>query len=200
MGGVNLVEESQRILATNSDLVGTQIRSCKDESHFLSSALHRRLLSIGKLRLYNSKAPKKQLLKQVFSPLLFITQFFFSKNLWSLVFSFCFQIKFLKSCFLFSAESILCLTILLKQLWCTAAKKRKKNNLPSRFGNIITFLSPIALILAAVGSWTPPLEFLKIHLVVEPVCNMKMSMRKCTLCSFASSILLFPPPLCNLLN
>lgn len=48
MGGVNLVEESQRILATNSELVGTQIRSCKDENHFLSSALHRKLLSIGK--------------------------------------------------------------------------------------------------------------------------------------------------------
>ncbi|KFM82650.1 Transcription initiation factor TFIID subunit 4, partial [Stegodyphus mimosarum] len=41
MGGVNLVEESQRILATNSELIGTQIRSCKDENHFLSTALHR---------------------------------------------------------------------------------------------------------------------------------------------------------------
>nr|XP_042902171.1 transcription initiation factor TFIID subunit 4B [Parasteatoda tepidariorum] len=48
MGGVNLVEESQRILATNSELVGTQIRSCKDENHFLSSALHRRVLTIAK--------------------------------------------------------------------------------------------------------------------------------------------------------
>ncbi|GIY29590.1 transcription initiation factor TFIID subunit 4 [Caerostris darwini] len=48
MGGVNLVEESQRILATNSELIGSQIRSCKDENHFLSSALHRKILQIAK--------------------------------------------------------------------------------------------------------------------------------------------------------
>ncbi|GBM47305.1 Transcription initiation factor TFIID subunit 4, partial [Araneus ventricosus] len=46
MGGVNLVEESQRILATNSELIGSQIRSCKDDNHFLSSALHRKVLQI----------------------------------------------------------------------------------------------------------------------------------------------------------
>ncbi|KAG8176557.1 hypothetical protein JTE90_010769 [Oedothorax gibbosus] len=48
MGGVNLVEESQRILATNSELIGSQIRSCKDDNHFLSSALHRKILQIAK--------------------------------------------------------------------------------------------------------------------------------------------------------
>ncbi|GFY41607.1 transcription initiation factor TFIID subunit 4 [Trichonephila inaurata madagascariensis] len=48
MGGVNLVEESQRILATNSELIGSQIRSCKDDNHFLSSALHRKVLQIAK--------------------------------------------------------------------------------------------------------------------------------------------------------
>ncbi|KAF8788148.1 transcription initiation factor TFIID subunit 4-like [Argiope bruennichi] len=48
MGGVNLVEESQRILATNSELIGSQIRSCKDDNHFLSSSLHRKVLQIAK--------------------------------------------------------------------------------------------------------------------------------------------------------
>ncbi|GBM02969.1 Transcription initiation factor TFIID subunit 4 [Araneus ventricosus] len=47
MGGVNLVEESQKILASNSEIVGTQIRSCKDESFLFSSALQRRIHEIG---------------------------------------------------------------------------------------------------------------------------------------------------------
>ncbi|XP_054710998.1 transcription initiation factor TFIID subunit 4-like [Uloborus diversus] len=50
MGGVNLLEESQRILATNSELIGSQIRSCKDESHLAYSALHRRILAFAKKR------------------------------------------------------------------------------------------------------------------------------------------------------
>lgn len=47
MAGVNLNEESARILATNSDLVGTQIRSCKDEAFLPTGLLHRRILETG---------------------------------------------------------------------------------------------------------------------------------------------------------
>uniref|UniRef100_A0A8C1I7T7 TAFH domain-containing protein n=1 Tax=Cyprinus carpio TaxID=7962 RepID=A0A8C1I7T7_CYPCA len=48
MAGVNLTEESARILATNSDLVGTQIRSCKDEAFLSTGLLHRRILETAK--------------------------------------------------------------------------------------------------------------------------------------------------------
>ncbi|KAF7693389.1 transcription initiation factor TFIID subunit 4 [Silurus meridionalis] len=48
MAGVNLSEESARILATNSDLVGAVTRSCKDEAFLFSVALQRRMLDIGK--------------------------------------------------------------------------------------------------------------------------------------------------------
>ncbi|XP_036386981.1 transcription initiation factor TFIID subunit 4 [Megalops cyprinoides] len=48
MAGVNLSEESARILATNSELVGTVTRSCKDEAFLYTSTLHRRVLDIGK--------------------------------------------------------------------------------------------------------------------------------------------------------
>ncbi|XP_028297567.1 transcription initiation factor TFIID subunit 4 isoform X3 [Gouania willdenowi] len=48
MAGVNLNEESARILATNSDLVGTQIRSCKDEAFLHPGLLHRRILETAK--------------------------------------------------------------------------------------------------------------------------------------------------------
>ncbi|TSY83938.1 Transcription initiation factor TFIID subunit 4 [Bagarius yarrelli] len=48
MAGVNLSEESARILATNSELVGAVTRSCKDEAFLLSAALQRRMLDIGK--------------------------------------------------------------------------------------------------------------------------------------------------------
>lgn len=48
MAGVNLNEESARILATNSELVGTQIRSCKDEAFLHPGLLHRRILETGK--------------------------------------------------------------------------------------------------------------------------------------------------------
>lgn len=47
MAGVNLNEESARILATNSDLVGTQIRSCKDEAFLHPGLLHRRIQETG---------------------------------------------------------------------------------------------------------------------------------------------------------
>ncbi|XP_064420616.1 transcription initiation factor TFIID subunit 4 isoform X2 [Latimeria chalumnae] len=48
MAGVNLSEESARILATNSELVGTLTRSCKDEAFLFSAPLNRRILEIGK--------------------------------------------------------------------------------------------------------------------------------------------------------
>lgn len=47
MAGVNLNEENARILATGSELVGTQIRSCKDEAFLPASLLHKRLLETG---------------------------------------------------------------------------------------------------------------------------------------------------------
>uniref|UniRef100_A0AAQ6IRD6 TAFH domain-containing protein n=1 Tax=Anabas testudineus TaxID=64144 RepID=A0AAQ6IRD6_ANATE len=48
MAGVNLSEESARILATSSELVGTVTRSCKDETFLSTSLLTRRALEIGK--------------------------------------------------------------------------------------------------------------------------------------------------------
>ncbi|XP_072267394.1 transcription initiation factor TFIID subunit 4B isoform X2 [Pyxicephalus adspersus] len=48
MAGVNLNEENACILATNSELVGTVIRSCKDEPFLFTSALQTRILDIGK--------------------------------------------------------------------------------------------------------------------------------------------------------
>ena len=47
MAGVNLNEENARILATSSELVGTKIRSCKDESFLPTDLLHRRMLDTG---------------------------------------------------------------------------------------------------------------------------------------------------------
>lgn len=47
MGGVNLSEESKNILATNSELIGSQIRSCKDEAFLPHSALMSRITAIG---------------------------------------------------------------------------------------------------------------------------------------------------------
>lgn len=48
MAGVNLSEESARILATNSELVGTVMRSCKDEAFLHTATLTRRIMEIGK--------------------------------------------------------------------------------------------------------------------------------------------------------
>ncbi|XP_023602807.1 transcription initiation factor TFIID subunit 4B-like [Myotis lucifugus] len=48
MAGVNLNEESARILATNSELVGTLIQSCEDEPFLFIGALQRRILDIGR--------------------------------------------------------------------------------------------------------------------------------------------------------
>lgn len=47
MAGVNLSEESARILATNSELVGTVMRSCKDEAFLHTVMLTRRMMEIG---------------------------------------------------------------------------------------------------------------------------------------------------------
>ncbi|KAI5105404.1 transcription initiation factor TFIID subunit 4 [Silurus meridionalis] len=48
MAGVNLNEENARILATGSELVGTQIRSCKDETFLPANLLHKRILEIAR--------------------------------------------------------------------------------------------------------------------------------------------------------
>ncbi|KAK2842864.1 hypothetical protein Q5P01_013064 [Channa striata] len=48
MAGVNLNEENARILATSSELVGTKIHSCKDESFLPTGLLHRRILDTAK--------------------------------------------------------------------------------------------------------------------------------------------------------
>ena len=47
MGGVNLAEESQRILGS-TEMIGTQIRSCKDENFLFTGPLTRRVQEIGK--------------------------------------------------------------------------------------------------------------------------------------------------------
>uniref|UniRef100_A0A8C8S0U6 TATA-box binding protein associated factor 4b n=1 Tax=Pelusios castaneus TaxID=367368 RepID=A0A8C8S0U6_9SAUR len=48
MAGVSLSEESACILATNSEVVGTLIRSCADEPFLSSEALQKKILDIGK--------------------------------------------------------------------------------------------------------------------------------------------------------
>ncbi|XP_048219477.1 transcription initiation factor TFIID subunit 4B [Perognathus longimembris pacificus] len=48
MAGVNLSEENACILATNSEVVGTLIHSCKDEPFLFIGALQKKILDIGK--------------------------------------------------------------------------------------------------------------------------------------------------------
>ncbi|XP_062276428.1 transcription initiation factor TFIID subunit 4-like [Scomber scombrus] len=48
MAGVNLNEENARILATSSELVGTKIRSCKDEAFLPPGLLQRRIMDTAK--------------------------------------------------------------------------------------------------------------------------------------------------------
>ena len=48
MGGVNLTEESKNILATNSELLAGQLRSCKDENFLYTAPLVKRVNAIGK--------------------------------------------------------------------------------------------------------------------------------------------------------
>lgn len=47
MAGVNVNEETARILASSSELVGTVVRSCKDEPFLQTTALQKRVLQIG---------------------------------------------------------------------------------------------------------------------------------------------------------
>ena len=47
MGGVNLSEESRNILATNSELMSAQMRSCKDEYFLNVGPLLKRINAIG---------------------------------------------------------------------------------------------------------------------------------------------------------
>lgn len=47
MAGVNLNEENARILASGSEMVGTVVRSCRDEPFLQSAALQQRVLHIG---------------------------------------------------------------------------------------------------------------------------------------------------------
>lgn len=54
MGGVNLIEESQRILAANAEIVGTQIRSCKDENFFPTSPLQQRINSLSEFNTFST--------------------------------------------------------------------------------------------------------------------------------------------------
>uniref|UniRef100_A0A8C8B7M4 TATA-box binding protein associated factor 4b n=1 Tax=Otus sunia TaxID=257818 RepID=A0A8C8B7M4_9STRI len=48
MAGVNLNEETACVLATNSELIGTVIRSCADEPFLSSEVLRKKILNIGK--------------------------------------------------------------------------------------------------------------------------------------------------------
>ncbi|XP_036374131.1 transcription initiation factor TFIID subunit 4 [Megalops cyprinoides] len=50
MAGVNLSEESARILATGSELVGSVVRSCRDDPFIPVAVLQKRLMEIGRRR------------------------------------------------------------------------------------------------------------------------------------------------------
>ena len=52
MAGVNLNEENACILATNSELIGTVIRSCADEPFLSSEVLQKKILNIGENKAY----------------------------------------------------------------------------------------------------------------------------------------------------
>ena len=47
MGGVNLSEESRNILSASSELIGAQVRSCRDEPFLDNSVLNARIQRIG---------------------------------------------------------------------------------------------------------------------------------------------------------
>lgn len=51
MGGVNIVEETQRILGS-TDFVGTQIRSCKDDIFLQASTLQHKIRNLGEFVSY----------------------------------------------------------------------------------------------------------------------------------------------------
>jgi len=48
MGGVNLSEESRNILSSSTELIGAQLRSCRDEPFLDMSILNERIQRIGK--------------------------------------------------------------------------------------------------------------------------------------------------------
>ncbi|XP_029464221.1 transcription initiation factor TFIID subunit 4-like isoform X2 [Rhinatrema bivittatum] len=48
MAGIDLNEESARIMATSSDLVGTQTQSCRDEPFLAAVPLHKRIIEIAR--------------------------------------------------------------------------------------------------------------------------------------------------------
>jgi len=52
MAGVNLNEENACILATNSELIGTVIRSCADQPFLSSEVLREKILNIGENKAY----------------------------------------------------------------------------------------------------------------------------------------------------
>ena len=58
MGGVNLAEESQKIMASGAELVGTQIRSCKDEIFLDAAVLSNRIAKVT--RSYNLGEPSSE--------------------------------------------------------------------------------------------------------------------------------------------
>jgi len=47
MGGVNLSEESRNILSGSSELIGAQVRSCRDEPFLDMTTLNTRIQRIG---------------------------------------------------------------------------------------------------------------------------------------------------------
>ncbi|XP_075350652.1 transcription initiation factor TFIID subunit 4B isoform X3 [Mycteria americana] len=68
MAGVNLNEENACILATNSELVGTVVRSCADEPFLSSEALQKKILNIGNncsLIFLHGNSPKHNQKKEI---------------------------------------------------------------------------------------------------------------------------------------
>lgn len=62
MAGVNLSEESARILATSSELVGMVTRSCKDEAFLSTPSLSRIALEIGERQEVGLKSRPRRIL------------------------------------------------------------------------------------------------------------------------------------------
>lgn len=74
MAGVNLSEESARILATNSELIGAVTRSCKEETFLSTSSLSRRVLEIGEREGARSARPDCATLSKALSSALQLSQ------------------------------------------------------------------------------------------------------------------------------
>lgn len=52
MAGVNLSEESARILAANAEHVGSLVRSCRDEPFLPAAVLQKRIMETGTCSAY----------------------------------------------------------------------------------------------------------------------------------------------------